>query len=144
MKASSQLPSTALVLTLATMLAACTSPGPTESDGTEPPATAPKVALTIKVKSADGAPDDFGLIPGDMITGAEIVIDSSDESGGPSYSATTDESGQAVVMVQSGSYRIEMEKGTYDPYCGWFGGEDVEVADKPVTVELYDIWLFCE
>ena len=133
-----------LVLTLSTMMSACPSAGRNASGGTEPPATSPTVALTIKVKSAHGAPDDFGLVPGDMIAGAEIEVDSSAELGGRSYTATTDESGRAVLMVQNGSYRISAKKDTHDPYCWWYGGTDVEVVGKPVTIKLYDLWVLCE
>jgi hypothetical protein len=133
-----------LVLALSTILTACPSSGPNGSGGTEPPATSPTAALTVKVKAAHGAPEDFGLVPGDMIAGAEIEVDSSAESGGPSYKATTDESGRAVLMVQSGSYRIIAKKDTHDPYCLWYDGTDVEVVDKPVTIKLYDLWVLCE
>ena len=143
-KMSAKLQNVALLLALSAILAACPSSGPNGTGGAEPPATAPTVALTIKVKSAHGAPDDFDLVPGDTIAGAEIEVDSSDESGGPSYAATTDESGQAVLMVQSGSYRITAKKDTHDPYCWWYSGENVEVADKPVTVKIYDLWVLCD
>ena len=133
-----------LVLTLSTMMSACSSSGPNGPGGTEPPATLPTAALTVMVKAAHGAPDDFGLVPGDMIAGAEIEVDSSAESGGHSYTATTDESGRAVLMVQSGPYSISAKKDTHDPYCWWYGGTDVEVADKPVTIKLYDLWVLCE
>ena len=143
-KMLSRLQNAVLVLTLSTIMTACPSSGPNGSGGAAPPAILPTVALTIKVKAAHGAPDDFGLVPGDTIAGAEIEVDSSDESGGPSYTATTDESGRAVLMVQSGSYRITAKKDTHDPYCLWYSGEEVEVADKSVTVKLYDLWVLCE
>jgi len=125
-------------------LAACPSSGPNGSGGAEPPTTHTTVELTIKVKAASGAPDDYGLAPGDTIAGAEIEVGSSDESGGSSYTATTDESGKAVLMVQSGSYRITAKKDTHDPYCWWYSSEEFEVADKPVTVKIYDLWVLCE
>ena len=143
-KMLSRLQNAVLVLTLSTIMSACPSSGPNGSGGAEPLATSPTVALTVKVKAAHGAPDDFGLVPGDAIAGAEIEVDSGAESGGPSYAATTDESGRAVLMVQSGSYRITAQKDTHDPYCWWYSGEEVEVADKPVTVKLYDLWVLCE
>lgn len=141
---SSRTPDAALVLALSAILAACPSSGPNGSGGVEPPTTSPTVQLTIKVKAARGAPDDFGLVPGDTIAGAEIEVGSSAESGGPSYTTTTDESGRAVLMVQSGSYRVSAKKATHDPYCWWYSGEDVEVADEPVTVKIYDLWVLCE
>ena len=47
-------------------------------------------------------------------------------------------------MVPTGSYWIRAQKETHDPYCWWYSGEDIEVADKAVTVELYDLWVLCE
>ena len=140
----SRLQDVSLILALAATLAACPSPGPKETGGAELPTTPPTVALTVKVESANGAPEDFGLIPGNTIAGAEIEVYPGQASDLPSYTATTDESGRAVLMVQSGSYRISAKKNTHDPYCWWYGDEEVDVAGKPVTVKLNDLWVLCE
>jgi len=132
------------VLALSAILAACPSSGPNGSGGVEPQTTSPTVQLTVKIKAARGAPDDFGLVPGDTIAGAEVEVGSSADSGGPSYTAKTDQSGDAVLMVQSGRYRLSAKKDTHDPYCWWYSSEEIEVTDKPVTIKLYDLWVLCE
>ena len=123
-------------------LAACHSAGPNGAGGMAP--ALPTVELTIKVKAAPGASDDYGLVPGDAVAGAAIEAGSADSSDGPSYDATTDDSGHASLMVQSGSYRITAKKDTGDPKCWWYGSTEVEVADKPVTVNVDDLWVLCE
>lgn len=125
-------------------LAACRSAGPNGAGGVAPPAASPTVELTIKVKAADGASDDYGLVPGNAAAGAAIDVGSTASSDGPSYGATTDDSGHAVLLVQSGSYRITAKKDTGDPKCWWYGSTEVEVADQPVTVNVDDLWVLCE
>ena len=125
-------------------LAACQSAGTNGADGVAPPEASPTVELTIKIKAAPGAPDNYGLVPGDATAGAAIEAGSADSSDGPSYDATTDDSGHASLMVQSGSYRITAKKDTGDPKCWWYGSTEVEVADKPVTVNVDDLWVLCE
>lgn len=125
-------------------LAACRSAGPNGAGGVAPPAASPTVELTIKVKAAGGASADYGLVPGNAAAGAAIDVGSTASSDGPSYGATTDDSGHAVLLVQSGSYRITAKKDTGDPKCWWYGSTEVEVADQPVTVNVDDLWVLCE
>jgi len=125
-------------------LAACHSAGPNGAGDVVPPAASPTVELTVKVKAAPGASDDYGLVPGDAVVGAAIKVGSTDSSDGPSYGATTDDTGHAVLMVQSGSYRITAKKDTDDPKCWWYGSNEVEATDKPVTVKVDDLWVLCE
>jgi len=125
-------------------LAACHSAGPNGAGDVVPPVASPTVELTIKVKAAPGASDDYGLVPGDAVAGAVIEVGSTASSGGPSHGATTDDSGHAVLIVQSDSYRITAKKDTDDPKCWWYGSTEVEVTDKPVAVMVDDLWVLCE
>ena len=129
------------ILGAAAFLGGCPGPGPDDTGGSTPAASA-TVAVTIKVRAANGAPDNFGLVPGDMIAGARVKVSSTADD--TPQSATTDESGRTVIMLKSGSYYVSATMDTHDPYCSWYAGEDVEVADKPVTVKLYDLWVLCE
>ena len=143
-KMSLRLQNAVLVLALSAILTACPSSGPNGNGGAEPPATSPTVPLTVTVEAAGGAPDDYGLVPGDTIAGAKIEVNSIASSDVPSHVATTDDSGRAVLMVRSGTYRVSATKDTHDPNCWWHGGAEVEVADKPVTVKLDEVWVQCE
>ena len=138
----SRLKITALALALSATLSACASSGSDGAGGAPATATSPTVTLTVKVTAAPGAPDDFGLVPGNAIAGANVQVDTAVD--GTPQVATTDESGTVVLMIQSGSYLISATKDTHDPDCRWHESTEIEVGGSPVTVELDELWVQCE
>ena len=140
----SRLKITALALALSATLSACSSSASKGTGGVPPSTTPTTMSLTVEVRAASGAPDDFGLVPGNTIAGAAVEVGSTASPDSPSHVATTDEFGSVALSVPSGSYQIKARKNTHDPLCWWYGGTEVEVTDKPVTVELYDLWVLCE
>jgi hypothetical protein len=129
------------VLVLAVMQCSCAG---SESIPVEDPSVAAAYDPTIVARTHPNAPRGFDVEPGDLVAGAKVVITGSAASDLAKYVSTTDESGRAIMKVANGAYRITVEKGTHDPYCDWFDGADVEIANGPAERVLGQICLLCE
>jgi len=123
----------ALLLALAVPLGACVAP--------QPKAT---VSLTVAVRADPAAPDSYDIQPGSAIAGARVELAQLAPSGPHTVVGKSDGSGRAVFMVGPGSYRVSAKAATHDPYCFWYGSNDVEVKDDPVTISLDGLWVACE
>ena len=141
---SSRLRNAALVLALSATLSACPSLEPNGTGAAPPSETSPTVPLTVIVRAARGAPDDFGVVPGDLVAGAKVSVGAIDFPGTEAAGGITDESGRLVLRVSSGRYAVQVELGTHDPYCYWYGGAEVEVKDESTQVSVDDLWVLCE
>ncbi len=131
-----------LLMTAITMLlGACFG---TKTAELSEPSGSDEFALTIIARTASGAPDDFGVDPGDLAVGAKVSVENIEFPEVVAASGTTDESGRLVVMVRRGNYQVWVKLETHDPKCHWFAGEQVEVTNKNTNVSVDDLWVLCE
>ena len=123
------------IFALALPLGAC-SGSDANPDGT--------VTLTIIVRAASGAPEGYGVEPGDEIEGASVAVANVDTPRVEPPFASTDESGRVEFTVKSGTYNIYAKAETHDPYCWWSGSAEVEITDKHAKVVIDDAWVVCQ
>ncbi len=126
---------------IAMLLGACFG---TNTNGTGEPSATDEFALTIVARTDSGAPDDFGIVPGDVVVGAKVSVANIEIPEKEAASGITDDSGKLVVMVSSGKYNVYVKGDTHDPYCYWYGSTEVEVKNKGTTVSVDDLWVVCQ
>jgi hypothetical protein len=130
-----------LLFAVATSLGACVR---SNADGLGPPSTSHEFALTIVARTASGAPDGYGIVPGNVVVGAKVSVRKVGSHDSEVASGITNESGRLVVLVSSGNYQAYVERETHDPYCTWYSSAEVEVKNKPTKVSVDDLWVLCE
>jgi hypothetical protein len=135
-----------LVLCLVSLLCACKS---NSSNSTTPNLStdaAQSVAVTVKVSTAPDAPDDYGVVPGNAVAGANVHVERIEpgQSETTALTMSTDTSGRAVFMLEPGIYTFQAIKETHDPYCVWSESADAEVGDWSMSIELDRLWVLCE
>jgi hypothetical protein len=123
------------ILALALPLSAC-SGSDANPDGT--------VTLTIIVRAASEAPEDYGVEPGDEIEGASVAVADVETPEVEPPFAATDESGRVEFMVKSGTYNIYAKAETHDPYCWWSGSAEVKITNSNAKVVIDDAWVVCQ
>ena len=130
-----------LLSIMAVILGACSG-----SDTTEPgpPSAADEFALTIIARTASGAPEDYGIVPGNVVVGAKVSVGNIEFPDTEAAGGITDESGRLVIMVRNGTYDVRVERETHDPYCTWYGSTEVEVKNKSTKVSVDNLWVLCE
>lgn len=120
-------------LMLTALLGACSGP---DADGT--------LTMTIVVRADSDAPENYDVEPGGVMPAAEVSVYNSESSDDWSITSTTDDNGRVAFSVVPGAYVIVVDRKTHDPYCRWYGYEDIEIGARNKKVKLDPLRVQCK